>query len=227
MIEILKKLEEGLSPLERISGLFTNIDDKLDKTNQLLRILILRDAIPREVYNEILRRISQETLREFVEREIVTEQEIQLVERYFERERVIEREIIRQVAEEVVIIDGTTREDVGSAIRKLLSALSLRWVGKVTVGESVVNLQEDLIGTELQEVVYVMLRAHSGNTGIIYWGTESVTPDEGLPISADEAYTLRVDPKEIYLVADTAGQSLYVAIFTKKNGITGEYYVRG
>lgn len=189
--EIVKKLEPGISPLERFTGLFTDIDDKIDVTNSLLRLLLLKDVLPQEIYNQMLTKVLDQTVKEI---SITTPTTI----------------IEKQITTKEIL-----PENVLAGIRGSLAALSLKYVDKKTIDKTVLNLQLDLIGEFYPDALYVMVRADSANTGIIYWGTDTLTSGYGFPIKSGESYTLRIIPADLFLLADTASQLLYIALFAE------------
>lgn len=189
--ELVKQLEPGISPLENFSGLFTDIDDKIDVTNSLLRLLLLKGIVSPAVYTEMVSKVLGKTIKE---NEVSSN---------------VKNIVINQP------ITGIPSGNVESDIRDSLSALSLKYVDKKTIDKTVLNLQLDLIGEFYPDALYVMVRADSANTGIIYWGTDTLTSGYGFPIKSGESYTLRIIPADLFLLANTTGQLLYIALFAE------------
>lgn len=54
-----------------------------------------------------------------------------------------------------------------------------------------------------------VIRAGSGNTGVVYIGGKDVTPSNGLPLRADEWVNISpLRESELYCIASVAGQKL-------------------
>ncbi len=224
--QLQEELERGISPVERVTGLFTSIDDKLNWLITLIALqlggvrvnTVVRDRIISQVLREVTNTIENTELRELI-KETVEKIEKETRE-LIEREEVIKETIATDVR---IVSHG---KDIGHEIWHFLGPLHFGTARTVTV-ETTMTFLDQLMGIEGSETdhnaLYTIIRADRNNTGTIYIGA-GIDSEAKFDLIANESISLRLRPGEIPIFADSEGQKVNVIVLTAVH-LGGHHYL--